>query len=404
MVSLRWTVADGVGTPFRPAQLWLWAFPLATPPYSSAGAAWVQPLWFITTWLWLLLLSPALVWLFRRWPLRVAALPVTLVALLSTGLLTIDDGDTRDVLTHLGVFTCCWLVGVAHHDRRLQRSRLCRILPLGAALLGAGLWSLVTHPVPEHGLDLSQRPLSDLLYQLGAVLVLLRLRPGTRWLGRVPGLRSAVGLLPRWTLTIYLWSAFALGAVPVGVRRLGATGPDDGVRGRLLACGVAALLVAAVVVLAGWLEELAAGRRPTVLPRLRGRAAPPPEGRTVLLEGNVASAADAGRRDGGGGARADVPPPDPLPGRAAVPQARQPGPSSPAGRGARRTGRPSTSRRPVPSQRAAGGRRDLSRPDGKAGDGVDQHGAKARETTGAGVDGPPAHRAAPDPDVEPGRG
>ena len=77
MFAVGWTVE---GDTYGAANLswrnaWLWIFPLADPQASDLGADWALPLWYIRTYLWFLLISPALLWLFRRWPLRTMVVP-----------------------------------------------------------------------------------------------------------------------------------------------------------------------------------------------------------------------------------------------------------------------------------------------------------------------------------------
>ncbi|HEY7271338.1 MAG TPA: acyltransferase family protein, partial [Actinoplanes sp.] len=65
------------GWPDRPSwpQLLLWAFPIADPPSSEFGYPAAGVLWYLVTYLWLVLLSPALLKLYRRWNLPTVLLP-----------------------------------------------------------------------------------------------------------------------------------------------------------------------------------------------------------------------------------------------------------------------------------------------------------------------------------------
>ena len=66
MIYQGWNVTDDAGTPLTVTSALLWVLPLYNPPGSLRGEDFVSPLWYITTYLWSLLLSPVMLWLFRR--------------------------------------------------------------------------------------------------------------------------------------------------------------------------------------------------------------------------------------------------------------------------------------------------------------------------------------------------
>ncbi len=71
MLVRGWTYDDRVG--IGAALTWRTgavAVPLSGPPGSAWGISWTTPLWFLSACLWLVLGTPALLWLYRRWPLR----------------------------------------------------------------------------------------------------------------------------------------------------------------------------------------------------------------------------------------------------------------------------------------------------------------------------------------------
>jgi hypothetical protein len=76
--------AAGAGPGIGSAPGWrsmlLWIVPLFEPPSSAWGTAWTGSLWFVPAYLWLTLISPPLLWCFRKWPLRTAALPALVLA------------------------------------------------------------------------------------------------------------------------------------------------------------------------------------------------------------------------------------------------------------------------------------------------------------------------------------
>lgn len=121
-------------------------------------------------------------------------------------------------------------------------------------LLG-GAWALV-HPDPLRGYVLDAVPPAQALWCLGAVTLLLRLEPGTGRLDRAPRLLAAVHAR---AFTCYLWHGVAIALAGPVNDRLGLDTP-------LERFATPWLLVAAAVLLFGWVEDLAAGRRPALLP------------------------------------------------------------------------------------------------------------------------------------------
>lgn len=286
MLAMHWTVDPELGSaPFTGSTAWTWIFPLLDPPGSTAGYTWVSPLWYLRTCLWLVLLSPGLLWLFRRWPRRVAAVPVVITGLLVSGLLNLDDPASYDVLIELGVFTCCWLAGFAHRDGLLQRLDGRRVVAFGGALMGLGLWYAFANRAAFGSYNLDDIPLADMLYSLGAVLVLLRFHPTLSWLRRVPTLDAVLGLVTSRAMTVYLWNGFALWLAPVLLTRTGlaADVPPD-LRGQAIVYGVGWLLVCVAVLLFGWIEDVAAARRPKLL----GWTRVPRAGSTASVPGTSA--------------------------------------------------------------------------------------------------------------------
>jgi hypothetical protein len=115
---------------------------------------------------------------------------------------------------------------------------------------------VVTHPGPR-GFDLNDIPLGNALWSAAFILVLLRFAPDLR-----P--RRAVTLLNARALTVYLWHVPIIVAVTHAGEDAGwAVRGAWGIGWRLV---VVAALVALVVLAAGWVEDVAAGRRPVLLP------------------------------------------------------------------------------------------------------------------------------------------
>ncbi|BCB85350.1 acyltransferase family protein [Phytohabitans suffuscus] len=243
------------GWPDRPhwPKLLLWLAPVAQPP----GNAWAVPatevLWYIVTYLWFVLLSPILLWVYRRWPLRTVLVPLALVLMVG------DSGVVSDLAT----FGACWIVGFAHRDGALRRMATPLLAALAAGCVAAGVaWVVLLSP---GSYDLNEIPPAQALYSLGFVLVLLRVSPRLTWR---PFVRVVSAVNSR-AVTIYLWHnpaiamCFVVGDA-VGAWRLGGVG--------YLAVALALLLVPLLAL--GWIEDVAARRRPRLLPWDGGGRAP----------------------------------------------------------------------------------------------------------------------------------
>lgn len=256
-----WTATTSMSAPPRWSNLWLWVLPVSTPPGSDWGVDWVVPLWYIRTYLWFVVLSPPTLWLWRRWPRQVYSVaPLVLVLVISGSLqVAVPAGD---VVLDLAIFGSCWLLGYAHHDGRLQAMPWRQVLPLGSALVAAGVVWAVVHPTSTGSWDVNEIPIANALFSIGGALLLLRLSPRLDWLRRRRRLAGlATGISSR-ALTIYLWNNVAIGAAPVIIGQA-----DEAALGGFVVVVVACLLLALMVLAFGWLEDLAAGRRARLLPR-----------------------------------------------------------------------------------------------------------------------------------------
>jgi peptidoglycan-N-acetylglucosamine deacetylase len=245
------------GWPDRDAtQLVFWFFPILDPPGSEWALQVTDPLWYIRTYLWFVLLSPLAVWAYRRWPVGTLLAPLALVLILA--LARPDAGGlTARAVVDVATFGACWVLGFAHRSGAIARLPLPGLLTLagGAMLLGAG-WAVV-HPTDIGGYDLNEIPVAQALWSIGAVLLLLRPAPSMTWLDRVPVLGRLVTLLNARAVTVYLWHEIALvAAVPV----------SDRLQAPWALFPVAWVLIGVAVVAVGWVEDLAAGRAPRLLP------------------------------------------------------------------------------------------------------------------------------------------
>lgn len=271
MLAWGWTATEEQGSPLEWQTLLLWIVPLGTPPGSSAGEELVVPLWYISTYLWMVLLSPALLWLFRRWPMRTMAVPMVLVLLNAASIVELE-GRSGDMILYVATYLACWMLGFAHHDGLLRRIPLRRVAPLSVGLAGLGLYWAFAHPDPVSGPNVSDIPVASMFFSLGVVLLLLRLYLDFSWMQRVPLLDGLVAAINRRAMTVYLWGNTAIALAWWALQQSPYTEPftqdtADPLTAGLVVFAATWVIIGGFVVALGWVEDVAARRRPTLLPR-----------------------------------------------------------------------------------------------------------------------------------------
>ncbi|MFI7216818.1 acyltransferase [Micromonospora maritima] len=254
------------GLPLTPKVL-LWLFPISDPPANYWGGLALSPIWYLRDYLWFVLASPLVLWLFRRAPLPTLAAPYVLLVAIELGVLA----DPPTVLREFGLYFGAWLLGFAHHDGLLRRMRNRVLLPVAGVLGAAGLAWIATHPGPR-GYDINDIHLGNALWSAAFILVAIGRAPtGAAWVDRVPALGRAVTVVNRRALTVYLWHMpFVVALTPL----VGLVGwsPRDPV-GLWLRVGLVFVLVGVVTLLVGWVEDRAARRTPELVPGRPRRSA-----------------------------------------------------------------------------------------------------------------------------------
>jgi peptidoglycan/LPS O-acetylase OafA/YrhL len=261
MVTAGWTSTETSGVPLNWQTLLFWILPISDPPASSLGYDWVVPLWYVRTYLWFLLLSPAALWLFRRWPKRMMAIPLAAVLLSAFGLLPLN-GRSGDVVLSLSMFGGCWLLGFAHHDNKIRPMPLARVLLGGVLLMALGLAWAFTHQDPVSGWDIDSIPVADTFYCLGAVLILLRLYPDFSWMEKHVVLDKVVTVINSRAMTIYLWGNLAifLSHPVLDSWSVTANLDQDNTVGWIQGYLASWLIIIACIFAFGWCEDLASRR------------------------------------------------------------------------------------------------------------------------------------------------
>ncbi|MEV6849482.1 acyltransferase [Actinoplanes sp. NPDC051411] len=257
------------GWPDRPSwpHLLLWVVPLDTPPASDFGYAAAGVLWYLVTYLWLVLLSPVLLALYRRARLATLLLPLAGLALL------VAHPMAGTTLQNVLAYGTCWILGMAHREGDLARLRTPVVLGLAGACVAGSLGWAITHR-DGAGIDLTGRPLAYAVYSIGFVLALLRWSPRPAF---APGFVSMVN---NRAVTIYLWHNVAITLAvalfdPLKLWRIPGQAWEDAAD-----FGLALAMLAVAVLALGWVEDLAARRRPRVSPFA---GSPPAVGAQVVL-------------------------------------------------------------------------------------------------------------------------
>ncbi|MFB9237790.1 acyltransferase family protein [Plantactinospora siamensis] len=243
--------------------LW-WVLPVRTPPVGDQAWAWAfnVVLWYIVTYLWLVLLSPMLLALFRRWPWPTVAVAALLPVLARFDIARLD-GYFAEQATNVSSYLACWLLGFAHHDGLLRRIPARRYAAAVAGLAVAGAAWIILDGVHAGVYDLNRIEGGNTLWSMAFVATVLRFRPTLAWLARVRPLSRAVELLNARAVTVYLWH------LPVGmVAALLLTPVDTHNYWANVAIRITVVwaLLAVPVGLFGWVEDVAARRRPAILP------------------------------------------------------------------------------------------------------------------------------------------
>ncbi|MFF3344684.1 acyltransferase [Streptomyces sp. NPDC002779] len=249
-----------------------WVLPLGDPPGSAWGVQAYEILWYLRTYLWLVLLSPLLLRLFRLAPL--AVLPASLAPVLVLHFLwTPPDDRLGSALWDLSTYLFCWILGFAHRDGVLQRTRPAAVVLLSLAALGYGGWYAFAHQGAYGTYDLDEIPLAQAFWSAGFVTLLMwakaRFRIDFAGLARFRRLDRLVTVFNARAVTIYLWHEIALIlAVPLIDRfwEVPAFAAYLPLESQWFLFGVGWVLIAGLVLLCGWVEDVAAKQRPRLLP------------------------------------------------------------------------------------------------------------------------------------------
>lgn len=236
------------------------------------------PLWYLRAYLWFVVASPLLLWAFRRAPWPTLLAPLGLTAVVGTGLVTIP-GETGNAVTDFAVYGGCWVLGFAHHEGLLAKMPRYISVSCSTLLMAFGLWWASGHLGPD-GWDLNDIPLAQATWSFGFVVILLVYSPSWQELpGRLARWDKLVTLSNNRAVTIYLWhNMLIMATVPIidQAYELSFMQSDSAMAALdatymlwmfLLVWPLIGLAILGV----GWIEDIAAKRRPRLWPNGRKR-------------------------------------------------------------------------------------------------------------------------------------
>ncbi|MDQ0585062.1 acyltransferase family protein [Streptomyces rishiriensis] len=230
-------------------------------------------LWYLRAYLWFVLASPLLLWAFRRAPWVTLFAPLALTSVVGTGLVSIP-GETGNAVSDFAVYGSCWVLGFAHQEGLLARVPRYAAVSCSALIMAFGLWWASGHQGPD-GWDLNDIPLAQAAWSFGFVVILLQYSPSWQELPRA---------LARWdrlitlsnnrAVTIYLWhNLLIMATVPIidlayGLPFMESRSATAGLDSTYMLWMLVLVwpLIGAMIIATGWIEDIAAKRKPRLWP------------------------------------------------------------------------------------------------------------------------------------------
>jgi peptidoglycan/LPS O-acetylase OafA/YrhL len=279
MLAHGWT--HDQDSPLHYWQLLLYVLPVLNPPSSTWGANYAVILWYLRTYLWFVALSPLLLKAFRRWPIVTLAAPMLLIypgtwALdrvyqMPDNFISQFGSLSLDLVVVVGTYASCWVLGMAHREGYLKKIKTQTYTGIVVLLAVIGIAVALKFPNSDPGAahDLDGLPFAQSFWSMAFVMALLRVSPDVSWLARTPLLGKLVVLVNARAVTIYLWHNFAIDMAPYIDDRVDLIpfmdkyGIAESVWFQYL---VAWVLVGVAILLFGWVEDIAARRKPRLFP------------------------------------------------------------------------------------------------------------------------------------------
>ncbi|MDR6975878.1 peptidoglycan/LPS O-acetylase OafA/YrhL [Streptomyces sp. 3330] len=230
-------------------------------------------LWYLRAYLWFVLASPLLLWAFRRAPWVTLFAPLALTSVVGTGLVSIP-GETGNAVSDFAVYGSCWVLGFAHQEGLLARIPRYAAVSGSVLVMAFGLWWASGHLGPD-GWDLNDIPLAQAAWSFGFVVILLQYSPSWQELPR--GLARwdrLITLSNNRAVTIYLWhNLLIMATVPIidlayGLPFMGNPSFTDALDSTYMLWMFVLVwpLIGAMILATGWIEDIAAKRKPRLWP------------------------------------------------------------------------------------------------------------------------------------------
>ncbi|PZG97492.1 hypothetical protein C1I97_25350 [Streptomyces sp. NTH33] len=282
----------GPGSDGHPGWWWFhlayWIVPLGDPPYAEGlhgiiGDDWAAglaiPLWYLRAYLWYVLLSPFLLKALRALPWVTVLSPIALSAAFEFNYLPLPGERLSSALTDFTTFGACWILGMAYQEGVLKSVPRYIVPSVAPVIACVGLWYALSHDYKE-GHDLDDIAFAQCLWSFAAVLLLLHFSPSwSEWPRRLRPFTRLITLVNSRAVTIYLWHTGCILAASAVWDRLWDVGVMEQHFSWLLRSpwpilGIAWLLIGGCIVWFGWVEDLAAKRKPQLWPdgSSRGRS------------------------------------------------------------------------------------------------------------------------------------
>lgn len=246
-----------------------WVLPFLRAEGSTTRVILWGHVWFLSAFLWLIVLSPALFAVRRRLG-RYAGAEVLIPLAVFAGVVAAEKLGgmrPREEILNASLFGTFFVLGFSYVDGWLQRVRPARLTAMAAVCALAGVVvAFVIEPV-------SRKPVNELYASHTAHLLiggawlfaaLAVAEPVRRWAaGRRLGY---VGFLTQRTYTLFLWGPAANAVAVTVAKRLM---PNQAAAIAVL-LGLAFVVLCVMTMATGWVEDLAAGRPPRLVPRWGG--------------------------------------------------------------------------------------------------------------------------------------
>lgn len=176
-------------------------------------------------------------------------------------------------LYDFATFLFCWLLGFAHREGVLGRLRPLPVVVLSLAAIAYGGWYALTHQQETGGYDLDDIPLAQTFWSAGYVTLLMYAKAYFRidlaWPARLRRTDRVVTVFNARAVTIYLWHEIALVLAVLLIDRFWDVPAFEKwlpLDSQWFMYAVGWVLIWAAIPLVGWVEDMAARKKPRLLP------------------------------------------------------------------------------------------------------------------------------------------